>query len=291
MSTAEIPCDMCYWDLIDCDGPAPTGDAIVYAAESRLPVPAESVSWSSVRVSQGIVFCGVDHQRLAAWIEESSLNSWRICPQELPQWLVEAGVNPRYTKQLNLRYASHEHPSRRRWRVMFTILPSLVMVALTLIVISGLLSRLGEERNQAARLVLSADSLVRQHAPPAEGSPLPPAERLIQELRRLRLADKGGEGEDATGWSAPHLLNALLAAWPRGERVQVSDLNVDGDALTIRCRVPDAQTAQRVRESVANLTGPLGRHWHCPAVDIAPAGLDQQLTLVWRPDSVPVGAP
>ena len=283
MSTSRIPPELCYWDLLTSDQIKGGPEAAIYAAEPRLPVPAEQLAWSISKAQGSYVLCAIEHDRFVAWLKEHKVVSWQVTPDGVPAWLGEEGVDERAVQSLNLRYGQHEHPSRKRARLLSIVFPAMIMVAITVFLALGLYQRAAAEQNNAARLTLTADALIRQHAQPVEGVPLPARERLIQELRRLRLASGGGQGEDAAGWSASLLMNSLLAAWPKRERVFVSGLNVDADGMTLRCLVPDPETAQRLHAAVGNLLGPLGRRWVCPAVDLSPLGGDQQLTLVWRP--------
>ena len=279
-----------YWAILDAPPRRAGAEALRYAFEPWLPAPLEEVETRFAPTHGRVLACGVDRDRLAAWIEHAETDGRRIesvRPAAVPAVAMDRlGGQIDETaicRRLEFRASAFESPRHRRRRIRNAGLLAIAIAAAALIDAAGSLRQAQAARDRAAAAERAATAIAAAAVGESARS-VDPRLALGAELRRLRRTrDRSVENllaEDRTGE-----LVALMAAWPADTPTAVDRVDVDQDAVSVRGRVRDAGDFERLRLALRGFAP----GWSEQAGDLSREREGASFSVVFRRDAAAQG--
>lgn len=235
----RLPPERFYWAVLDIPAARDRRAALGYVFESVLPVPVERVHAVYLPLGGGrFLACGMDRDRLAA--HEGAL---LLGPETLPEFL-KGAVDP---ATINLLVGLIEPRAVRSARRRVALTACAAILACGLLVGWGQF-RAASRWQEISESFAEATAGVYDRVLPASTGSVPPAARLIAELRtldRTRTDAPAGSPREI----APTLA-AVLASWPPGLPASTESLSAAPGAITLTVRLPDESSAERLEREL-----------------------------------------
>ncbi len=240
LSEVRLPPERLYWAVLDAPAARDRLTALGYLFESVLPVPVERVHAVYLPLSDGrFLACGMDREQLAAHDDGALV----LGPETMPQFL-DGAVDP---VTINLLVGASEPGAIRRARRRVTFMACAAILVCALAVGWGQLRR-ASRWHEISESFAQATAGVYDRVLPASTGSVPPAARLIAELRtldRTRTDAPAGSPREI----APTLA-AVLASWPPGLPASTESLTAAAGAITLTVRLPDESSAERLEREL-----------------------------------------
>ena len=242
-----IPADMLYWGVIPGGKrqSAELSSADRYAFEQGLPVDVDALHLCTAKsVTGDQIVIGIEPERLRQWLSVHATTwsaVWELVPSQLPP-----GIPAPVAKQSWSLLTDKFEPAvrRRARRVVWAGWVGAAAVA-TIFAVIGTERTVAWAHRESQRLSDETAAQVLAALPPSAGDPSTADERLVMAVRRLAASDL----TPTQHLPVPHMLQKLVAALPPAVRLQIENLSVAPERVSVRLRVLDLVAAEQVHHA------------------------------------------
>ncbi len=239
-----IPAELLYWGTSSLTSASSEVTASErYALERWLPVDCDQVHVVGAPTVDGRrVMVAIEPEGLRRWLVDQAAvgpDIWEVVPECLPPGMPAV----RGSAPLSVLVGAFEPAARRRLRQRVQLGLFVASIVAALLMLIGSQRSVAWTQHEAQRLADEAAAHVAALLPPGAGDPSTPEERLTMAVRRL---DARASAPGAGMLPVPQLLQRVLMALPPSVRLQVENLSVASDRITLRFRVLDLVAAEAV---------------------------------------------
>lgn len=255
---AQLPTRSCYWAVVtQVGGGSKHVAARRYAAEPSFPVALEQLHTAEARLPDGrYLIAAIGRGDLQRFITERP-GLLSVGVDDPPSALRDVPGVAAAASGLEFRYGPFAPAAIRQLQVAIVVVLVISILVIAGVIIQRELAAAGAASSAATALRADSDRLAMAATAGDPGvAGLPPALALQQAVRRLRATSTSAA--DGSAADVLPLVEAVWSAWPRGLRIQMTQVTVDSGRVAIRGRALDLATADQLRQALAGASVPGG---------------------------------